>query len=328
VECLEDRTLLTTFTDIVVGKNVGDLLEVFVSATDVPGSSTDVVYSNTQGAIEGPWRGWNPLGGPAGVNVDFDTIVVGTNANGGLALFGTDTAILPLGNPPVYMNQQQTPGGLWVGWSSLGLTGAGTDSSIEALRVARNAAPLDTLQVFAGTVEAFAKNQVYSTTQTAPNATTYGAFGTLGVPTVNLRLRGVEMNVTGTGSYLEAFAIGSDDNVYSKSQFVGGAGWGAWGSFGGLPGGQSIYDLRVIPDANSRLQLFAHHRPASGPDVVWTSWQLTAGGAWSPWALLNAPTNTLNQIEAAKNLAGNLEVFAAWDRQPNLLQHAVASSGE
>ena len=176
---------------------------------------------------------------------------------------------------------QETAGGSWSGWSSLGGTIAGDPVVIQ------NAD---------GRLEAFAVvtgGAVYHTWQKTVGGSWSGWSNLGGSATSSLA---IGANKDG---HLELFARSTDNAIWHMWQHPGG-GWSDWASLGGILAG----DPTVAYNEDGRLEVFGLGADASIQHI----WQTTANGTWSGWSSLGGKLASAPSV--ASNHDGRLEVFA------------------
>jgi len=218
------------------------------------------------------------FGAGAGISQTLtDGPTVATNVDGRLELFARASD----GSP--WHAWQNSPGGSWTGWYSLGgvITGAPVPITNADGR----------LEIFG-----MAGGGVYHNYQTAPGGGWSGWIwigGSISSPPT------VAMNFDGR---LELFARGADGAGWTASQVIpGGTVWTAWTSFGG----GIMRSPSVIENADGRLEIFA----LGGGNTVFHLWQQTPGGQWSGWSALTGASIATSPTVAINN-DGRLEVFA------------------
>ncbi|MFO0594662.1 MAG: peptidoglycan DD-metalloendopeptidase family protein [Myxococcaceae bacterium] len=294
-----------------IGKNADGRLEVFVRGAD------RALWNQWQPApSQGPWSGFNPLGG--GLAADP---VVATNADGRLEVFviGLDFQL--------WHKWQDSPGG---GWSAYYPEG-GNISSEPA--VGKN---LD------GRLEVFVRGSdgaLWHTWQKTAGG------GWSGFESLGGQITSVPVVVNNKAGFLEVYARGTDGAVWQRRQtpfgwtdwatlhgnilfapaiernadgrmevFVWGSDralWHAWestpgsGQFNGFVSLGGVITARPFAARNQdgRLEVFAR----GGDNAMWHLWQLTPGGAWSSWASEGGVLTS--EVHVGQNSHGGLEAF-------------------
>jgi hypothetical protein len=265
-----------------VATNLDGRLEVF--ATDGSG----VASHKWQLSPNGPWSGWQVIGGVAGLG----GLVASRNADGHLEAFGTTPDHL------VWHSWVGT-GGIWSPWVTL-------DGAINgSLTVSPNSD---------GRLELYGvdpSGTVQHRWQVIPNGGWAPQWYAMPGPSVtsvdvgrNLDRRLEIVARTANGSMSYAFQIAPDGF------------WSGWFPLGGSAAGQ----IKVATNADGRLEVFA--RGSSG-DLI-HSYQLAPNGFWSGVVSLGSQLQTDPLV--ARNADGRLEVFAdaasgqvlhSWQLAPN-----------
>lgn len=197
------------------------------------------------------------------------------NADGRVAIFaqGTDHA--------AWYTVQETPGGTWPAWVSLGGLIYGSPSAIQH--------PDGRLEIFA----LGGGNGVYHDWQTAPGAA-WGGWKPLGgsiatTPTVGRNDDG----------RLEIFAQGTDVAGWHAWEESPGGTWSGWASISGVISGSPSVEL----DGADDLEIFA-----VGDDTgAYRDAQASPGGTWSGWNPLEGSIAAAPSV--GKNFDGRLEIF-------------------
>ena len=99
---------------------------------------------------------------------------------------------------------------------------------------------------------------------------------------------------------LEAFARGTDNQLWHNWQTSAGGPWSGWSPLGGVLGGNPA----AVTNQDGRLEVFALGSDSS----LWHIWQITAGGSWSAWSA--AGPRLQSDPAVAVNNDGRLELFA------------------
>jgi hypothetical protein len=244
---------------------------------------------------------WQGVNQPRG----FRSITLATQPNGLEAEFaiGTDWMVWTRSQ---HLASVGPPTKYWGSWISLGRPGPASTGS---LQVGHNAdGSLEVFVVAPNYIGIGSTYLLWTRTQTAPNATTFGSWQNLGGPTGSLLSLAVANNANGTE---QIFALGADHRVYTAQQQLV---WNplthklfaVWNPLSGAPLsslGNQVLSMSVAADANRRLNIFTLglngsvatmvERAANSP--AWTG--LTSLGGW------------VQSVTAARNADGSLEVF-------------------
>jgi hypothetical protein len=264
------------------------------------------------------WNGWAWLGGP----VIGGRPVAGRNVDGRLEVFGHASGGAGLAIVHAWQN---TPGGGWSTWDSLGAPPTG---NVGDLVLGENAD---------GRLEVFVREGLMSSGvawhawQQVPPATGWGAWDTLGSPPGGLANVTAEVGRNADGR-LEVFAFASDGALWHIWQQATG-GWSGWHSLG-TPSGLFPFGIAVGEAADGRLAVFAVVLGGS----LWRR-QQSADPAigWDAWEDLGMPSGTpLTGVSVGRNADGRLEVFSVssdlnlwhrWETAPNGAWSAWESLG-
>ena len=121
-------------------------------------------------------------------------------------------------------------------------------------------------------------------------------------PLQNVTLRSTTVVTRNSDGRLEAFARGTDNELWHKSQAVpGGPSWNPWMPLGGTLNS----DPFVGQNADGRLEVFV----LGGDSALWHSYQTSASGnTWSPWTTLGGLL--FSDLAVGRNSDGRIEVFA------------------
>ncbi len=240
--------------DPTVARNADGRLEIIAAGSD------GAIWHIWQTSPNGTWSTWASLGKPSNVALGFP--VVGINADGRLEVFAISFGDL-------WHIWQTSPGGDWSSsWTQL------SNQTIPSKFSARPALS----QNVDGRLEIFAlatDGALWHIWQIAPNSrwspsTSLGRPSTVEFttpPTIGRNLDG----------RLEALIIGNNGALWHIWQTSPGGNWSGWASLGSPPndGFTPFSSPTVSENADGRLEVFAQ----SG-NVLWHTWQVTAGGSW------------------------------------------------
>jgi GH25 family lysozyme M1 (1,4-beta-N-acetylmuramidase) len=177
---------------------------------------------------------------------------------------------------------QETPGGTWSGWSSLGgalasepLVIQNEDGRLEAFTLAADGST----------------NHIWQTT--APGK--WSEWVTLGGDVASKLALGANQD-----GRIEVFGVKSDGSVATTFQTTPNGSWSDWYSLGGT----LVGDPSVAANQDGRLELFGR----TAADTVVHSWQTSANGSWSsPWSSLGGAITS--DVTVVTNKDGRVEVF-------------------
>jgi hypothetical protein len=278
----------------------GGRLEVFSTGS----SQCDHIWQND--SPPGGWSDWSTLGGDFPVT-SVGPPTTGKNSDGRLEVFAATE--IATNQTAVSHIWQTEAGDGWTDWTALGA------SSPPALILS---APLLVGQNGDGRLEVFAQgadNNLYHTWQLQPGGL-WSDWESLGGAGGELQGSVVANNLDGR---LEVFTINAGiDSVELFHNWQTTSGWSGWGTLGSPTPSSSSGQfgttssawlsgpLAVARNADGRLEIFAGLNNVA----VWHIWQVAAGGAWSNWAELGTPSGLLENLGAAINSDGRLEVFA------------------
>jgi len=258
-----------------VGKN--GRLEVFVKGTD---SALWHVWQNGAGPIT-TWSAYSSFGGQ--VN-EQGPPVVGLNRGGG-PLNGC-LQVFVFANPDPFNPHydclfQNSPGGGWSGWTSLG-GWQGNGSSLGQDQDGR-------LELFAIGQNAVSGNNLSHIWQNPGQAATnsWSGWGSLGNPSGGTIYPVAAQNQDGR---LEVFGVASDNNIHHIWQTAANNGWSGWDNLGAPPPGIINFE-GFLPNCcacnneDGRLEIFI----VGQDQALWHKWQTAANNGWSDWDTLGAP---------------------------------------
>jgi hypothetical protein len=240
------------------GRNADGRLELFAFGAD------GAVWHIWQQAAGG-WSGWHSLDTPAGLT-PF-ALAAGAAADGRLVVYA-----LVLGGG-LWRRQQSAPGAGWDGWEDLGAPVGVALTSVAAGRFA------DGRQV---TFAVGNDGNVWHQAETSPGGV-WGGWDNLGTPAPT---SGLDRPVVATNAdgRLELFTVSRDaaaSETWHIWQMAPDAGWSAWESLRGNPGG-----IGVGQNADGRLEVFATLGDSTpgGPTGLLHRWQVDPNGV-SGWSL-------------------------------------------
>ena len=273
----------------IVSVNLDGRLEVFVCD-----SKLWHIWQTTAG---GAWSNWTSLDAPPNIGLSTQVAARG-NHDGRLEVFaiGRDD-----GN--TWHIWQNTPGGAWSDWASLGAP-PNYNLAQDPIQLVVEANSDGRLEVFV--VDDF----LWHVWQNTPG----GAWSDWASPSHPPHL-GLDYNFSvgvNLGGRLEVFAFGADITLWHMSQKTPGEPWGDWTSLGKPQNLYAPSPLAVARNLDGRLDVF--FVPGLLSHIGQVTPQITPGGAWSTWTSLDAPPGEpyvpLNtSLAAARNLDGRLEVF-------------------
>jgi hypothetical protein len=268
----------------------------------------DCYWSNSDKAcFLGFQNNWINLGAPQGGN--SASISTGANENGTWVLFATAQ------NGDLWNYAGSTagqPGGSWAGgtWNALAKGAALAGTIVAAMNTV-------------GTLEVFGINQngeLWHIYQAQPNGAWSGG-ALLGAPTglkliSNVAIGQNAPNPNESGyQNLEAFAVGSDNQLHHIWQLGAWKGWSGWGdSLGSPPPGLGAFSNPCVgSNADGRLEVFV----LGADQNIWHKWQVSPNSGWSDWQSLPLNTSDGAVIQLAlkscwqvgRNSDGRLELF-------------------
>jgi hypothetical protein len=214
---------------IAVGQNapgdpVNQGLDVFALCFDVKNKQNYISESRQAG---GTWSSWSalPSFGDFNNNPPSD-MAVGLNLNNRMQVFVTTKGSAPDTRYNVQTIQQQTPGGLWLTWYTMGAPIGSTTNPLY-LQVGRNQTTDPNTN---GTLEIFASDgtSIFRLAQPRPNVQDWGSnWGTEGSPAAGTTIASFCVGQNKDGR-LELFAITSEPHVYHDWQNWAAGDWSGW----------------------------------------------------------------------------------------------------
>ncbi len=208
---------------------------------------------------------------------------LGRNPDGRLESIAADA------NGQLWHIWQNTAGGTWSNWSSLGGYGATAPCEGSYADGRLDAATVNT----DGTMTQY--------WQTSLNGTWTSS--NIGGPSGGLQ-SGCAMANNQDGR-LEVVATGRDGNLYHAWQYVPNGSWTGWVSLGN-PGTTLLAAPAIARNASGPLEVVA----AGSNSQLYHVWQNTAGGSWGAFASLGVvPSGVAGQPSLAVNTDGRLEAF-------------------
>lgn len=269
---------------------------MYLNGTELKGKEVEVA-ENTDGRLElfvigldnKVWQTWQTVpngllgwSNPTDFGMKATEIEASRNKDGRLETFAIDT------DGQVQQKWQRNVNGNWSNWRNFGLD--------------TKAVEMDVVQNQDGRLEVFAigsDGAIKQKWQNVPNGGTdwsnWNSFRLQnGSKAVDIE---VARNADGR---LEAFAIGSDNQVWQRWQQKVNSKWAAW-----TPFGIKASEVDIVQNKDGRLEIFAIRTDGE----VFQRWQQKPNGVtgWSNWNQfgLNAV-----EIEAARNADGRPELFA------------------
>jgi hypothetical protein len=292
----------STIGDKLESDEIGDITQAMATSPgqiegNLYGYDVQAEWIESAGAnlLPSALPSWSGVGQP----VAFRSITMALNQNGLRQEFA-------LGSDGAVWARSELQGAefltYWGNWSSLGKPTSGSTTS---LQVGHN---------FDGSLEVFVlgstyngygfRYSVWTTTQSGPNAGTFGGWQNLGGPAAGLLSLTVASNANG---YQQVFALGADYAVYTAQQY---GVWNLWTnrlslSWNPLTSlGGYVQSISVAADANKRLNVFS----LGFNDAVYTMSQTSAGSStWTGWSYLGG---YVQSVSAATNADGSLEIFS------------------
>ncbi|MGB8909097.1 MAG: hypothetical protein WCC84_10150, partial [Candidatus Cybelea sp.] len=275
--------------------------------------SIDCYWSNQDNeCVLGYENNWSSLGRPQPGFISG--VGVGQNQSGAWEIF----TISPSGDLWACTGTTRQANGAWTGgvWNPL-VTGpslTGWQSPIVA-----NDVTLGLLEVFAVN----GSGQLWHVYQTAPNGP-WMAGEVLGAPpsstiASNIAIGQNAPNPSENGYQpLEAFAVGSDNQLHHIWQLGAWKGWSGWGDSLGapLPGLSKYSGPTVGSNADGRLEVFVLGNDSN----IWHIWQVAPNSGWSAWSSLPIGTGvTIRPLpgtwQCGRNNDGRLEIFVVGANQ-------------
>jgi hypothetical protein len=229
-------------------------LEVWWNASGSP-SPLQVVWQNS---ANGSWHTYGDFGGVLNPLVSPVVGVYGLYDAGAIGVFAVGS------QGDIQQSWQNSAGGSWHGWASMGGTWGLGRLAVETNQDGRME------YFFAGPGGAVMHNY-----QVANGGGAWSG----AVPMNGTALDGPAVARNQDGR-LEVFVVGTDHALWHTWQTAPNSGWSGWSSLGGSwPVDAVSGGPMVIRSNGGQLQIFI--RGSNGS--VWTNWQNTAGGSWHGW---------------------------------------------